>query len=422
MKSATHFTPPPHSIDQSDTSRILVTMLGEFSISINGQTIRNTGRHFGKTWSLLAYLILYRKREMKPDELLEQFWPSSDSECANPAGALKTLLYRCRLLLRPILPPSAELIVQRQGAYVWTRDYETVLDCDQFEELCHQILEPDNSLTPEETLALCRQALTLYRTGFLPNAAWESWILPVHTYYLSLYQKLAHRTMELLGSLGKWEELEALCRQAIELEPFDETFHYHLVFALLQMGQKKQALEQYRKTMDDFLHNVAAVPSLQFRSLYALIEDHSEEEWRPLREIVKEMEQGAGEEGAFFCEYPVFRDLFQIVSRSINRSGQEWYMGLLSVSEGDGSVPAPLILKRSAERLTAAIQGSLRKGDVFCQYSMNQYLILLYSVNEAQGNKIMKRIIGNFKKNYTRRDLNVDWSISRVEPVERMIR
>ena len=95
--------------------------------------------------------------------------------------------------------------------------------------------------------------------------------------------------------------------------------------------------------------------------------------------------------GAFYCEYPVFRDLFQLERRAIERTGDSIY-------------------------LEESIRSSLRCSDVFTRYSISQYLILLPTITSEMGEMVLKRIISNFRKIYNRKDLMVDFRLQPLLP------
>ena len=77
-----------------------VTMLGGFSITVDGQMVSDEANRTHKLWNVLAYLVAHRGRMVPQTEFIEQFWP--DEKGAAPANALKTQLYRIRTMLQPL--------------------------------------------------------------------------------------------------------------------------------------------------------------------------------------------------------------------------------------------------------------------------------------------------------------------------------
>ena len=205
----------PSAFDLNPT--IYIHTLGGFSIEAGGKVINDSSNQSKKPWALLEYLVIFQKKDISPAELIQVIWP--DDPGVNPAGALKTLMFRSRKLLEPLDIPPQKLLVQQRGTYAWTKEYTTVLDIDEFETICTRVL--NESLPEEEALSLCFAGVELYRGDFLPKAKYESWVIPISTYYHTLYQKLIHYTIHLLTAKEAFSQITALCQTAIAIEPFD---------------------------------------------------------------------------------------------------------------------------------------------------------------------------------------------------------
>ena len=139
----------PSAFDLNPT--IYIHTLGGFSIEAGGKVINDSSNQSKKPWALLEYLAIFQKKDISPAELIQVIWP--DDPGVNPAGALKTLMFRSRKLLEPLDIPPQKLLVQQRGTYAWTKEYTTVLDIDEFETICTRVL--NESLPEEEALSLC---------------------------------------------------------------------------------------------------------------------------------------------------------------------------------------------------------------------------------------------------------------------------
>ena len=394
--------------------KIYVQTLGEFSIRIGEKEVSDQSNQSKKPWRLLKYLIVFQKKAISPSELISTIW--MDDTGANPNGALKTLMFRSRRLLEPLGISPQKLLVQQQGSYGWTKEYETVLDADQFEEICSRVLSQANP--NEDILELCLEGLTLYKGDFLPNSEYESWVIPISAYYHSLYQKLVYKTIELLTEKEDYSRITSICQNAISIEPFDEEFYYHLVYALYKDSHISQAIEQYNHTTDLFYNEFSISPSQRFKDLYKLIQD-SEQNVATNLDVIQETLREEASGGAFYCEYPVFRDLFQLERRSIERTGDSIYLCLLTLSDLNDKTPKNPVLSKAMDHLNNAIRTSLRCSDVYTRYSVSQYIILLPTVTVELGEMVMKRILSNFHKMYSRKDLVVNYRLQPVLPWKR---
>lgn len=236
---------------------IYVNMLGEFSITIGSQVIMDRNNQSKKPWSLLEYLITFRDRNIPVEELIDLFW--KDEASNNPAGALKTLMFRVRKLLEPLGIPPQDLITQNRKAYGWTKELTTITDTDRFEDLC--LRSESTDINSEECLSLCLEAVSLYKGNFLPKSEWESWVVPIHTYYHTLYQNLIHRTLLLLDEQKDYPTIIDVCQQAIAIDQYEEDAHYYLIYALYQSGNQYMAMEHYQH-VNDMFYNEFAVRSI----------------------------------------------------------------------------------------------------------------------------------------------------------------
>lgn len=389
---------------------IHVQTLGQFAVSVGERSIDNQANQAKKPWSILEYLITNRNREISSNELIELIW--ADEESNNPGGALKTLIFRSRKLLEPLEIPPQDLIVQKRGSYAWNTDYEIIVDADEFESLCNSAasLEQDE----ERQLDLYLQALNLYKGDFLPKSSWEAWVIPISTYYHSLYLQTAHRCIQLLSGKDRWKDVIDLCKRAISVEQFDEDFHYYLIYALYNIGEQNRAMEHYRFATELFYNEFSITPSERLKDLYKIIRDEKHGVTTDLTIIQDSMQEEQNGAGAYYCEFTVFRDIYQLEQRAIGRTGDSIYLCLLTIRNAQDELPKSSIMVRAMESLNTAITHSLRRGDVYCRYSIAQYMILLPTASYENGITVMKRIIHNFKKYYSRRELTVDFSLQSV--------
>ncbi|MFR3729827.1 BTAD domain-containing putative transcriptional regulator [Lacrimispora sp.] len=397
---------------KNQESVIYVNMLGGFSISIGNKAIVDQNNQAKKPWSLLEYLITFRGRDIPVEELIDLFW--KDEASNNPAGALKTLMFRVRKLLEPLGYPTQELIFQNRKAYGWTKDLTTICDTDRFEDLCVQSEAPD--LPPEKRLALCMEAFSLYKGNFLPKSEWESWVVPIHTYYHTLYQKLVNRILKMLEEEKDYPTIIDVCQQTIAIDPYGEDAHYYLICALYQSGNQLMAMEHYQRVNDMFYNEFAITPSIRFKELYKMISDKKHGITMDLSTIREILLEGGTNKGAFCCEPSVFRDIYQLETRAIERTGDSIFLCLLTISNLKGELLKPAVQTRAMDELGESIRNSLRRGDIFSRYSVSQYLMLLPTATYENGETVLKRIIQNFKKEYSRKDLSITYSLQSVTP------
>ena len=393
---------------------IYVRTLGGFTIKAGTRAITDSSNQSKKPWLLLEYLVIFQKKPISPSELIRIIW--ADDPGINPNSSLKTLIFRTRKLLGPLGISPQKLLVQKGGSYAWTQEYTTVIDIDEFEDICNKVL--GQPLEDEEALSLCYQGLSLYKGDFLPKSEYEPWVIPIAAYYHSQYQKLVHKTIELLVKKQAYAKITSICEGAVRIEPFDETLRYHLVHSLFKDGHTSQALEEYKHTMNLFYNEFSISPSNDFKNLYRII-------WNEAQGIninldsIQDALQEEGSKGAFYCEYSVFYDLFQLGRRAIERTGDSIYLCLLTITDTEKATPKLPFLTKAMKHLNTAVSTSLRCSDAYTRYSVCQYLILLPTITSEQAETVLNRICVSFRKLYNRKDLMVNYSLQPVLPRKR---
>jgi DNA-binding SARP family transcriptional activator len=383
-----------------------VTMLGDFSVSLGRNTVSDHDNQSKKPWIILEYLITFRKRDIPANELIDLIWAGDRSR--NPQGALKTLVFRSRQLLNPLGYPSQHIVIQKNGSYAWSGENDTVVDVDVFEQLANRILDVRmNYDTPDALLADCLKALDIYKGDFLTKARYEPWVVPISAYYHSLFQQVLYKTLEILNQKEDYNKIVELCSRAIVIEPYDEEIHYNLIYALYQSGQQKKALDHYTETTDMFYREFSITPSERFKSLYKMIQDTEHGITMDLSIVRDRLQEESTHGGAYCCEYSVFKDIYQLECRSIERTGDSIFLCMISLSDSEGELFKAPVLAKAMDELGNAIRLSLRRGDVYTRFSISQYLFLLPSVSYENADMVLKRIIRCFKKEYTRKDMSI---------------
>ena len=387
-----------------DTTPILhINMLGGCSLSYGDSSIDDARYHAKKPWTLLEYLIAFRSREIPLEELADLLYAGEGG--ASPTGALKTLVYRARMMLEELgVPNGKDMILAARGSYAWNNSVPIALDVDRFELACQRVSSP--GLLPEEKLSVCLEALELYRGDFLPQSAGEKWVMELSAYYHSLYVHLVQTAVEQLFARERWEEAAAVCARATAIDAYQASFHFHLVRALVRTGRRRQALEQYRRMYALFCTELGAAPSAEMAALYREIGQAGAgtggEPAGDLTAVSSFLLREDPLAGAFFCELEVFRNIYLLESRAVTRSRQGVCLALLSASMRDGTPPPLKLLNDYMDKLAECIQTTLRRGDVVSKYSVSQYVLLLPAPTAESGALALGRVISRFVERYPR--------------------
>lgn len=388
-----------------------ISMLGSFSIRWQGDRVLSdqSCRH-KKVLSLLAYLIAFRSREITRSELVELLWP--DDEVDDPANALKTLVHRARSFLDELgFAPGKEVLQSHRGAYAWNNALPVVVDAEEFDGLCVRLRGA------EKDRALLLQAIDLYTGDFLPQNALEPWVVPINTYYRAQYLKLVHEAIRLLTGEQAYDEVISICQRAINVDPYDEGLHLAMITALNAAGMQERALAHYNYVTDLFMTKFGVNPSAELTAQYKEIIKTSKESEMDLRLIRDELSEREKAEGAFFCEYEFFKDIYRLNAREAVRSGYVVCIALLTVMDGAGKPMSQKKRNLTMERLMGVLNSSLRRGDVCTRYSVSQYLLMLPTASYENSSMVLERICRNYKQAYPHMNTLLHYSVLPMEPI-----
>lgn len=376
---------------------IQVQMLGEFSIRCGDRVISDSNDRSHRVWSLLAYLIMNRSRAFAQEELINLCW-SGGTGSSDPANALKSVFHRIRALLDKLEDGlGRRLILRQSGRYVWNEEVPLALDIEQFEALCRT---GDAEKEPEARLRAYQAAIDGYCGDLLPRQSGDIWVMPLTTYYHGLYVGAVSSAVELLEDSGRMEELAALCRQAVKIEPYKEEFYEHLMHALIANGDNREAMAVYDDMSEMLFSNFGVMPGDALRELYRQASRTVNDHTLSIDELRTQLQEESSAGGAMVCEYDFFKILYRMQARAVARMGIAVHICLLSVTAKDGSALARRSLDGVMEKLPLLLQSNLRRGDVVARCSVSQFVIMLPQANYENSCMVAERLTGAFYRRY----------------------
>lgn len=372
-----------------------ITMLGGFSLAYpNGASIDYQSNRSNKLWMVLAYLLTHRGKQITQDELIEILW--ADEEIDNPANTLKTLRHRlCSMLDGLGNMPGKEMIRYNHGIYAWNEEVDCMIDIDQFSTYCALAEQEQDS---QQKVSYYINAIEYYGGDFLPKLASEMWVMSTHAYYHAEYLRVVKKCIALLQETKRYYEIITICQKAVVIEPYDEDLHRELIQALVHTGARQSALSHYEKVKELFYQEFGLNLSDELVELYKQIIEESNDYQMDLSVVMTQLQEESAP-GAFYCEYALFKEIYRLISRMLERNGQSVYLCMISVTDKNGKrIVNTKKQNEAVGKLRTAIQFSLRRGDVFTRYSVSQYLVLLSGINYENTEMVLERIQMNFKR------------------------
>lgn len=381
-----------------------VQMLGGFALRLNGQELLDTDTRSKKAWILLAYLICQRENTVPQKKLIDLLW-GEEPNSVNPENALRITMHRTRALLEQFSPAAGRSMIQRRrGGYQWGVPVEEV-DAEVFERLCRQKTED-----PQQRLDNLLKALDIYKGDFLPRQSAEVWVIPISTYLHNLYLSSAREAVDLLSAQGRTKEAMEICRRAIRLEPYSETFCQILMQMLAGSGDRKGAAEVFETLNKRLFDDFGITPSEETRAVYRAAVYAPEDRLLSMDDVMSNLSESDAQPGALQCDYDYFRILCFAASRTMSRSGEAAHVVLVNLAAAEKAFPRSSV-DRIMGQLSQQIRLNLRRGDAFCQCTVSQFAILLPGTSYEDTQKICNRILKAFHRAYPYINANVSYLI-----------
>lgn len=394
---------------------IKIQMFGGFTVSVGDIVIKDSSVRSFQLWNLLEYLITFRNRTISQEELVQALW--SEDEIDNPASALKNLAYRVRTVFsNQGIPFAKKIIMLSKGGYQWNNALNSVVDIEQFEEL-HK--KASNASNPMESRIDCYiQAISLYKGDFLPSSAHRAWVVPVNSYYRSMYFRCVNEVLLLLEEQERFHDIEMICNRALIIDQFEENVHKYLILSLSRQGQQSKAISYFTYVTDLFMRELGVKPSPSLRDLYRQISKTTHSVEIDIGIIQQDLKETEAKDGAFYCEYEVFKNIYQVQARAAPRAGRQIFVGLLTITDPQGAAPEAEMRKQAMNSLFEMIQSSTRRCDVFARFSATQYVLILPTTSMENSEMVMARIVRQYQQDNRLGSIEIHTKIQPIMPAE----
>lgn len=198
------------------------------------------------------------------------------------------------------------------------------------------------------------------------------------------------------------EHLEKLGRHVSKAAPYEEG-ELLVIEALTGMGRTEQIESLYVETMEKYRQVYMEEELCKLKDFRRKIEEQLDHPYDILDNIQENMtEQLEKVQEPYQCNWMVFREIYHMVARMIERSGQQVQLMLCTLTDMEEH---PIRSDECAEVLSRyiweSICRSIRAGDVVTRYGKGQYLVLLINTKPEDCQEIQKRIDAQFRKKDT---------------------
>lgn len=389
---------------------LYVHMFGGFALEWNGKGI-TSGKSKESQFSYLMQMVLHFRREGVPrEELKAVVFEERDLENAN--HALRSVIYNARKKLGAAgLPEGDGYILQKDGRYYWDAKIPVVEDAWEMERLA---AEAEAEQEPGRKLWLYLEACYTYTGDFLSAQNSAVWAAQEARRYHGLFCSCVERAALLLRENGDYEGLESLGRYASRTDPLAD-WETLTMEALVASGRNLEARRFYNDTLELYLKEQGFTPSRKMQDMVQKLGDQMKHSYGVLEEIQQELSQEKQlYPGGYFCPFPVFLGIYQMMQRMTERGGQSVYLMLCTVVDSKGNpMTESTRLEELSERLGECIRRAVRRSDVINRYGRGQYLVLLVNTTREDCGVVQRRISQCFTVN--RQRIRVEYHVSSLE-------
>jgi DNA-binding SARP family transcriptional activator len=248
--------------ETSFAAPVLICVLGTFRVIARGRAIRL--KPGGKAQLLLERLALETRQGVAREQVLETLWPDADLGLAGQN--LNTLVYSLHRALGPALGGQSP-VRYADGTYRLNADRGVSVDIGAFEEAADHGDRAARAGDDKTALASYRAAKAVYLGDLVPTS---------DVRHLMERERLRGRYLAVLGRLAELRfnegDLEGALSTTLDViarDPCREDAHRLAMRAYNRLGQRSQALRQYRLCADVLQAEFDAVPEPATDELYA---------------------------------------------------------------------------------------------------------------------------------------------------------
>lgn len=370
------------------SDRIHIQLMESFAIYINERQKDQMINKSRKGITLMQNLILNEGQQVPNYRLLSMLWP--DEKSSNPENALKTLVSRVRATLNQLSPGMGSCIVAHRGAYHWENLPGMTVDVYEIEEIFRLLATCKDDAQLRRGLS--KRLLELYKGDLLVNAEQNEWVLARATAMHSRYMAAVYAYVDLLKIQEDHQEIVNVCRTALDVDNFDDRLHMDLMSALIKTNRNNEALIQYKHVMHLHYRYLGIQPSEDMQEFYKQIVNAGKTLEFNLESICSELRESGEQRGAFVCEYAVFKEIFNLQMRNLERLGSTMFLAVIMVSNINGQPMDTIKQENIMSGLLELLKQNLRKGDTITHFSPTILALLLPTVNYTTGNIVMERV------------------------------
>lgn len=224
-------------------SRLLLSFLGQFHVTLDGQIVRRFESDNAR--ALLAFLAMEANQAHRRSSLAALLWPDHSEAAAR--NNLRQTLFNLRKTLADDRQPVPFLLISHQTVQ-FNRAAPYHLDVETLQTVLDSL---ERGTTPLDTRA--SEHLAGYTAPLLADAAlvtsmaFDEWLLlrreQLHRRMMAALTRLSETAL----AQQRWHEVEQLTIRQLALDPWREEAYRQLMRTLAAQGRRTEALAQFEQ-------------------------------------------------------------------------------------------------------------------------------------------------------------------------------
>ncbi|HBN84436.1 MAG TPA: hypothetical protein DDZ89_11380 [Clostridiales bacterium] len=385
--------------------RLEIVTLDSFSVKKDGENLSVKYKRSKKLWQLFHCLLANNCKIVGVDYLTECICSEDDNY--NPKQVLQNLIYRLRKILDELNTDNEESVIvyEQDGYRCNTKNH--YFDAQVFEELCHCGFKMG-----DDAINCFQKALALYKNKFLEENNNDRNIEKARTHYHDLYLKATDSLIHLYQLQGYYDDIIEVSKAALLVDYYDTNIHKEYLKAMLEKDQTRKALSHYEEATEKLYTQAGILPTAEMNAIYRSIKNRKKDSFVLLSDILKDLSAKFDTQGACLCDLETFVFIYNMVRKRNERYMKSYkketdglrnrynmtYIMLMTVvpndTPGNRSQPINAIMNQ----VTQVLLSLLRRTDITCQWSKNQFLILLFDLEMEHTDLVFNRIKNEYER------------------------
>ena len=342
-----------------------------------------------KMWELLKHLLANYPNPVTLEKLVATVCTEEDMN--DPGRNIRALVYRMRKTLeRHGCDPDH--ILSSNGSYHWNKNIACFIDFVEFRKFLDEAEAPGKS--DDERIASYKAAIALYHGEFM-GEKWsdtDSWAFNFVVFYRRLFLQAVESLADLYEKRLDYDNVISLYNSAILIEPYEETLFARQIQTLIKNGEYALAKRQYRQIEKFFMKEYQIAPSNDLQRLHEEAIKADIRKPAELGNIKARFDESTKHNGPILCAPDTFRHIYRFGKRADERAAIPVYLGKITLMT-DGEKNFTKTEHEQAMKVTLRVLlDNLRKGDLVCRYSANQFLLMLTTKNSINIKEGLRRI------------------------------